>query len=101
MAVRAKDEIINILQGRIGEDTSDDALTLLEDVNDTLSDYDRRLSGATDWETKYNELDASWRQKYKERFFQPTETVVEDNKEDLIEESRTRSFDDLFRERKG
>lgn len=101
MAVRGKDEIINILQSRIGEDTSDDALTLLEDVNDTLSDYDRRLAGSTDWETKYNELDASWRQKYKERFFQPTETVVEENKEDLIEESKPRSFDDLFKERKG
>ena len=36
MAVKNKDEILESLRSRIGEDTSDEAISILEDVEDTL-----------------------------------------------------------------
>ena len=68
MAVRSKDEILATIKDRIGEDTSDEALALIEDINDTYDDLDARISEAGDWKTKYETNDAEWRQKYKERF---------------------------------
>lgn len=104
MAVRSKDEIMNAIKARLGDDTSDEALAIIEDVNDTLSDYETR--SAEDWKTKYNELDANWRKRYRDRFFQTPgdkdtdkDDVVDDNAEDLQDEGKEKSFDDLFDEK--
>lgn len=98
MAVRSKDEILATIKDRIGEDTSDEALALIEDINDTYDDLDARISEAGDWKTKYETNDAEWRQKYKERFFNPEvkETVViEDEVED---EPKNLTYEELFKE---
>lgn len=91
LAVRKKEEMMEALRARIGDDTSDETLSFMEDFNDTFDDYERRTASTEDWEGKYNELDASWRKRYRDRFFGPepenTETtgaqIVEDNKEDV------------------
>lgn len=110
MAIRSRDEIMAMIRGRIGEDTSDEALSLLEDMQDTITDYETRLSDSTDWKAKYEENDTAWRNKYRERFFGPTDgagpenttttagAVVDDNKQDLIDESTDKSFEELFEE---
>lgn len=67
--VRSKDEILESIKTRIGEDTSDEALSIIEDINDTIDDLNNRVTEAGDWKAKYEENDASWRMKYKERFF--------------------------------
>lgn len=104
MAVRTRDEILAAIRARLGEDTSDDALAIIEDVDDTFKDYETRTS--EDWKSKYDELDAEWRKRYRDRFFQKPddkettpEDVVDDNEEDLKEESETKSFDKLFEEK--
>lgn len=104
MAVRTRDEILAAIRARLGEDTSDDALTIIEDVDDTFKDYETRLS--EDWKSKYDELDADWRKRYRDRFFQTPEDkettpkdVVDDNEEDLKKESETKSFEELFEEK--
>lgn len=38
MAVRTREEIIAQISARMGDDTSDEAIALIEDVTDTLSD---------------------------------------------------------------
>ena len=93
--VKTSNEIIEAVRKRLGEDTSDEALSLLEDVSDTLGDYDSKLSDNTDWKTKYEELDTSWRQKYRDRFMSgPTK---EDEKDDEPEEKPVpKTFADLF-----
>lgn len=105
MAVRTRDEIINMVKNRIGEDVSDEALSLLEDVTDTLSDYDSRLSESGDWKSKYEENDANWRQRYRERFenvpsvAMPEDTVefVPAEVETVVEEGEEKqTYDDLF-----
>lgn len=78
-----KEAIMERLKGRIGEDTSDEALSLLEDVTDTLDELEKRAS--EDWKGKYEENDAYWRKRYQERFFtgqEPSEdTTVLDQDE--------------------
>lgn len=74
--VRTKDDLLAMIKDKIGEGTSDEDISLIEDINDTYSDLETRISEAGDWKAKYEENDASWRTKYKERFF--TKDVSED-----------------------
>lgn len=77
MAVRTREELINLISNRIGEDTSDEAISLLEDVTDTINDYENRISpDGVDWKQKYNDNDSAWRRKYKERFSQAIPTAA-------------------------
>lgn len=102
MAVKTRDEIMEAIRKRIGEDTSDDAISLLEDVTDTFADYETKVADKTDWKTKYDEMDASWRKKYIDRFSGTTgEEVKEEQEEQIKDDSEPRTFDELFTEREG
>ena len=74
MAVKTKDEILEQIKTKLGEDTSDEAIGLIEDISDTFSDIETRLSDTTDWKKKYEENDKEWREKYRNRFFNPDST---------------------------
>lgn len=102
MAVKPYGEILEAVRKRIGEDTSDEAISLLEDVTDTFADYETRVADKTDWKTKYDEMDASWRKKYMDRFSGKTgEEVKEEQEEQIKDDSEPRTFDELFTEREG
>lgn len=102
MAVKTRDEIMEAIRKRIGEDTSDEAISLLEDVTDTFADYETRVADKTDWKTKYDEMDASWRKKYMDRFSGKTgEEIKEEQEEQIKDDSEPRTFDELFTEREG
>lgn len=94
MAVRSKEELLAIIKDRIGEDTSDEAISFIEDVTDTLNDFETRAG--EDWEEKYRQLDEEWRIKYKERFFN-TENE-EEEKEEEEDKKEVLTFNDLFKE---
>ena len=106
MPVLNKEDFLQRLQSRIGEDTSDEALQFLEDMTDTYNDFESRTENtdSDEWKTKYDELDQSWRQRYKERFLN-TQTTDEDilnkQKENVVEDGEEKTFDDLFTEREG
>ena len=98
MAVKNIDEIMESVKARIKEDTSDEALAFIEDISDTLNDFDSRVSEAGDWKRKYEENDSSWRKKYQERFFQSTpdgSTVITDPEPDS-EPNVPTTFEELF-----
>ena len=102
MAVKTRDEIMEAIRKRIGEDTSDEAISLLEDVTDTFADYETKVEDKTDWKAKYDEMDANWRQKYMDRFSGKTGEEVKDEQEEQIkDDSESRTFDELFTEREG
>lgn len=102
MGVKTYGEILEAVRKRIGEDTSDEAISLLEDVTDTFADYETRVADKTDWKTKYDEMDASWRKKYMDRFSGKTgEEVKEEQEEQIKDDSEPRTFDELFTEREG
>lgn len=103
MAVRSKEEILQTIRTMFGEQTSDDTITLLEDVTDTLTDYENRTSDDNNWKEKYEQNDKEWRQKYIERFFNnenDTENTLNNVLELEQQEERTKPkrFEDLFSE---
>lgn len=95
MAIKSKAEILELVKARIGDDTSDEALAIIEDVTDTLDDYETRIADSGDWKARYEQNDADWRKKYKERFFAPTDEPEEIDEPEEVEEKRT--FEDLFK----
>ena len=96
MAVKTREEILEELRVRVGEQTDDETIAFLEDVTDTLSDLETKAKGdGTDWKTKYEENDAEWRKKYTERFYSSDpEPDNESSKPDDTEKPKT--FAELF-----
>ena len=96
MAVLKKDELLASLKGILGDNTSDEALKLLEDASDTITDFENKTKDTTAWEEKYKKLDNDWRTKYRERFFSKSEN--DDSDEPDIDEPKPkkREFSDLF-----
>lgn len=97
MAIKSLDDILNAVKARIGEDQSDEALELLEDIADTFTDVSKNSS--EDWKKKYEENDASWRKKYRDRFFAKTDEVESEEDEDSDGEDRKiLKYEELFKE---
>ena len=103
MAIRTKTEIMETLRGYLGEDLSDEAIVMIEDINDTMAEFERQIADVTDWQAKYDELDASWRKRYTERFFEggsdPEGSFIEDvNDVEEQEEEAPTTYEELFEE---
>lgn len=99
MAVKTREEILESFKTRLGENPDDESISFLEDVTDTLDDFEKRANGdGTDWKSKYEENDASWRKKYTERFFSG-EPNPEPKPEPKPEPDNTpKTFSELFKE---
>lgn len=97
MAVRTREEILNSVRSHFGEDTSDEALALVEDITDTITDFENKAkTDGTYWKQKYEDNDAGWRKKYRDRFF----SGGSDDDEDAPEPTKKKnySFENLFKE---
>ena len=60
---RSLEELLESAKNILGENASDEALAFIEDITDSYSKPE------VDWEAKYKENDALWRQKYRDRFY--------------------------------
>lgn len=74
MAKLTSEEFMKRVQTVLGDRDDDDALSFLEDCKDTITDskdeYKEKYEQAV---KEKEELDKSWRTKYKERFYQSDE----------------------------
>ena len=95
MAVRSKEELMESIRARIGDDQSDEAIALLEDIADTYTDMETRANGdGEDWKAKFEANDAAWRQKYRDRFFgKGSEDDEPDDKP-----NKPMTYEELFKE---
>ena len=106
MAVLNKDEFFSRLNERMGTDTSEETISFIEDMTDTYNHLESAANGdGVNWEEKYNELDKSWREKYRHRFFSGGPTSPnqlgdfdEVEKEKEYEKAENIKIDDLFKE---
>lgn len=99
MPALSKDQLLSKIKERIGEDTSDEALRFIEDVTDTIDDYESKTKDNTDWKKKYEDNDAEWRKKYKDRFFNtPAKDEPEKPPEGSDNKPKTYEYKDLFKE---
>lgn len=116
MAVLTQKEFMEKLNTFIGDRTDDEALAFIEDCKDTIS------SDKDEWKQKYdeqvqktNDLEKTWREKYKARFFESDDTPDNNNhtnnkktnpatpkpdeldeEEQKLEKAEKIRFDDLF-----
>lgn len=94
MAVLSFDELIAKIRTKIGDDTSNESIELLEDVFDTFN----ANNDGEDWKTKYEENDKEWRKKYIERFSGSGGNTHDDDDDDDEDEEEKTTFEELFKE---
>ena len=99
MAILSRDDFFNRLQDYVGDDSSDRAISLVEDMTDTYNSFAERKDDSDEWEKKYYDNDRSWRERYRRRFFTGTSAIpgtdeMEDEGEKITPENI--KVDDLF-----
>lgn len=98
MAVKTSEEIMNYIKEKTKDDTSDETLQFVEDISDTLNDYETRTKDQTDWKQKYEDNDKQWREKYRDRFFSGDDNNNDADKPEPDEENEEpKTFTDLFK----
>ena len=101
MAVVRKEVLLERIRSLTGEENgkSDESISLLEDISDTFEDLSAQVSQAGDYKKKYEENDAEWRKRYRDRFFSATGDDGSVIKDDPPEEHETKvTYESLFKE---
>lgn len=103
MAKLSKSDFLKALQDYIGDRNDDASLALIEDATDSYIDADVDTVPKAD----YDALDASWREKYKARFFDGPaadgsngDGKPDDNGADDDTPAEDVQIDDLFEDKK-
>lgn len=97
MAVKSLDDILKSIKERIGDEQTDEAIELLEDITDTFNDVSNNSN--EDWKRKFDENDANWRKKYRDRFFSKTDEFEDEETEETDGEDRKiLKYEELFKE---
>lgn len=94
MAVLSREDLMKRLNEALGEDAD---VSIMEDVADTY-DAVADHSDADEWERRYNENEAAWRKRYRDRFESGTPDPNENNYDcdPQAEEIKVKTFDELF-----
>lgn len=83
----------------VGDNTDDDALQFVENMTDTYNELEQATAGSEDYKKKYEENDKAWREKYRNRFYSPSEEdKKKENKPEHEEEEDDVTIDSLFKE---
>lgn len=91
MAVRTEEELINQFTSIIGEDdTRDEVLNFMTDMRDTLVEGGSETIASLRQEKE--DLDKTWRKKYRDAFLGKRETIPDEEPED----KKPKTFADLF-----
>ena len=98
-----KDEFMEKLKLLTEGKTDDETLKIIEDFNDTInavtSDGEEAEALKAEYEQKLIDLDTSWREKYKDAFFNGAEEIKEEVKGPEPEEKEEpETYEDLFEE---
>lgn len=94
MPVLTREALLSKLNTFLGENPSDDGLSLLEDLTDT---YDKIASeDGVAWKRKFEENDAAWKQRYRDRFF--NSDVQEPDTSPSVDDKKPLTYEALFKE---
>lgn len=94
-----REDFLASVQSVVGENSDDAALEFIANMQDTFDALTTRANDTTNWQQKFEENDAAWRKKYRDRFFSP------DNQPDPVDdqfepEQKPLTYESLF-ETKG
>lgn len=90
MAKKTLEELIADFRAVTADSADDAVINFMEDLTDSMA------SDGEDWQARYEENDAAWRQRYKDRFSEPAK-VTDD---DVSDETEIVNYEDLFEEEK-
>lgn len=96
MAKRTDSELLQAIGDALPDATTDEAIALLTDVRDTLSGNANSAQIERDYQQRIDELDSSWRKKFKETFYAPV-AESRGGKGEEKDKPKTR-YEDLFKE---
>ena len=91
MAVLTSEEFLQLIKQRVGDSTSDEDISFIENASDTINSMSQ-------YETEISKLkmeNENLRKKYRDRFFNPTPDEEEQEEQ---EEKEKLTFDSLFSE---
>lgn len=88
MAVKTREELMQSVKTFLGDDTSDEALALVQDISDTLGDSNAQK--VAELQGQLEEQDKAWRKKYRDAFFSGADEQEEEKTK------KPKSFADLF-----
>lgn len=93
-----REDFLKRIKEKIGDDTSDESISFIEDMTDTFDSFSTKET--EDWKKKYEENDRDWREKYTKRFFSPETTpeAMKEQDEEIKNDSDVKTFDELFYE---
>lgn len=100
MAIKSIEELMEMVNKRVGDNNDDETLSFIADISDTLNNYKSISEDTTNWKQKYEENDNEWREKYKARFFNPEKVSDADNNKKAYDEDEPAvlTYDKLFKE---
>lgn len=98
MPKRTDSELLQAIGDALPDATTDEAIALLTDVRDTLSGNANSAQIERDYQQRIEELDSSWRKKFKETFYAPVDETRRKKDEEKTP-PKTR-YEDLFKEEK-
>lgn len=96
MSILSREQVLERLKAKIGDSTNDEDISLLEDFTETFDDLEKRTKDSTDWKAKYEENDAKWRQKYRDRFFSSEEPPKPDEPPKPEDKTEPLKYEDLY-----
>lgn len=99
MAVVEKESIMTRLNELIGDRTDDEAISIVEDVSDTIdSASGSGMITEEEADRRVAEKEAEWRKKYKERFFSGGTDEEGKKTPENKEPEAPEKYEDLFEE---
>ena len=87
MAIRTSEEFLTMIKDRIGDSTSDEDISFIEDASDTINSMSQHETEIEQLRAENEEL----RKKYRDRFFNPN---TEEPAPEMEQEKLT--FESLF-----
>ena len=91
--VRTKEELLSSIREVFGDNTDDSSLAVIEDISDTMDSF----NDGKDWKAEAERIDKEWRQKYHDRFFNPSNDKDEDPLDAGDPDPKPLRFEDLFK----
>lgn len=101
MAVLTREQFMEKLNTLTDGKTDDETLGMIQDFSDTFKSLEEKEDVEAvrgDYEEKLKVLDETWRNKYRDAFFNGTEEKKDEEEEEEEEKEEPRTYEELFKE---
>ena len=101
MAVLTREQFMEKLNTLTDGKTDDDTLSMIQDFSDTFNSLEEKEDVEAvreEYEEKLKTLDDTWRNKYRDAFFNGAEEKKDEEEEEEEEKEEPHKYEDLFKE---